>query len=300
MGTIRWLGSRRVDGWPTPITASGTWGEGALKQLLRAALKPVAAATDLIKRPAAGVTVLIYHRVGAASSSQVDLDPGLFEEQMAELAHSGRLMALDDAIEVLQSETVPEVDPVVVTFDDGTPDFVDVALPILEQHRVPATLYLATNFIEEGLPFWAPDDAPLTWTAVTEAVSTGLIDIGSHTHTHALLDRLSPDAISEELERSIDLICERLDIEARHFAYPKALAPSAAADAAVRAHFDSAAVAGTRSNPYSGTDVHLLARTPIQQSDGMRWFRHKANGGMGLEDRLRERINKRRYASATS
>jgi hypothetical protein len=31
----------------------------------------------------------------------------------------------------------------------------------------------------------------------------------------------------------------------------------------------------------------------------MRWFRHKLDGGMGLEDRVRELINRRRYAGAT-
>ena len=31
----------------------------------------------------------------------------------------------------------------------------------------------------------------------------------------------------------------------------------------------------------------------------MRWFRRKAAGGMGLEDRLRDLVNRRRYADAT-
>ncbi len=275
-------------------------GEGALKELVRAAGKPVAAAVDLVRRPAPGVTILIYHRVGAGSGGQVDLDPGLFDDQMAELAESGRLLSLDDAVELLSSGERPDTDPVVVTFDDGTPDVIEVALPILERHRVPMTLYLATGFIEDGLPFWAPSDRALGWSAVKEALSTGLVAVGSHTHRHALLDRLDPAEIAHELERSIDLIEQRLGTEARHFAYPKALAPSPAADAAVRARFDSAALAGTRANPYSGTDVHLLARSPIQSSDGMRWFRRKAAGGMGFEDSVRERVNRRRYSNATS
>ncbi len=271
-----------------------------MKQLIRAALKPVSAAVDRVRPPTPGVTILIYHRVGAGTTSQVDLDPALFDEQMAELAESGRLMTLDDAVDLLRSGQQPDSAPVVVTFDDGTADLIDVALPILERHRVPITLYLATAAVEDGVGFWSPQDSPLTWGAVSEAVSTGLVSVGSHTHTHALLDRLDPAQIAGELERSIDVIGQHLGVEARHFAYPKALAPSAAADSAVRARFESAALAGTRANPYVGSDVHLLARSPIQQSDAMRWFRHKMNGGMGLEDRLRQRINRRRYADAVS
>lgn len=269
------------------------------KQLARSALKPVSAAADLVAKPSRGVTILIYHRVGAASGSEVDLDAAVFDAQMAELAASGRATTLDDAVTMLSAGTTPAVDPVVVTFDDGTPDVVDVALPILERHRIPMTLYLATGFVDADRGFWQPHDTPISWAGLRDAVATGLVDIGSHTHTHALLDRVDDTTIADELDRSIDLIGTELGVTARHFAYPKALPPSPAADTAVRARFASAAIAGTRPNPYGTTDVHLLTRSPIQRSDAMRWFRRKAAGGMGLEDRLRDLLNKRRYADAT-
>lgn len=270
-----------------------------LKSIMRRALKPVSAASDLIARPGRGVTILIYHRVGAGSDSEVDLDAGLFEDQMAELAQSGRAATLDDALAMAHDTATPALDPVVVTFDDGTPDVVDNALPILERHRIPMTLYLATATVGAPQGFWAPDDPTISWAALRDAMTTGLIDIGSHTHNHALLDRLAPDHIDAELDRSIDLIGEHLETQARHFAYPKALPPSPAADAAVRSRFASAAIAGTRPNRYGATDPHLLFRSPVQRSDAMVWFRRKLAGGMGLEDRLRDRINARRYASAS-
>jgi hypothetical protein len=89
-------------------------------------------------------------------------------------------------------------------------------------------------------------------------------------------------------------------VRAAHFAYPKAIMGCAKADAEVRARFDSAAVAGTRANPYGRTNPYRLARSPIQVSDGMRWFRHKVAGGMAFEDTLRRAINRRRYAGATT
>lgn len=56
--------------------------------------------------------------------------------------------------------------------------------------------------------------------------------------------------------------------------------------------------AGTRANPYGRTDRQRLARSPVQTSDGMRWFERKLAGGMGLEDRMRQLRNRRRYAGA--
>ena len=67
----------------------------------------------------------------------------------------------------------------------------------------------------------------------------------------------------------------------------------------MRQRFRSAAIAGSRAN-LAGADVHRLHRTPIQVSDGMRWFRRKAAGGMRLEDTARQLLNRGRYAGATT
>jgi hypothetical protein len=68
----------------------------------------------------------------------------------------------------------------------------------------------------------------------------------------------------------------------------------------VRARFRSAAVAGTRANRFGAADPYRLSRSPVQVSDGRRWFVRKTHGGMGFEDQLRRLINRRRYAVATT
>jgi peptidoglycan/xylan/chitin deacetylase (PgdA/CDA1 family) len=267
------------------------------RAVLGQGLKTAAFAADRVRPTARGVVVLLYHRVGAGSGLSVDLPVSRFEEQVAALAATGRVSTLDAALAALDAPVPPAADPIVVTFDDGTADFAEHALPVLERHRVPACVYVATDFVERQRPFPA-NGTPLSWSALADAVSTGLVTVGSHTHTHALLDRIDARAIDDELDRSLVLIGERLGVRARHFAYPKALAGSAAADAAVRARFASAALAGTRPNPYGSTDPYLLARSPIQVSDGMRWFTRKVAGGMALEDTVRRVANRARYAGA--
>jgi peptidoglycan/xylan/chitin deacetylase (PgdA/CDA1 family) len=252
-----------------------------------------------MRRPQRGIVVLCYHRVGRRTTSRVDLPGWLFDEQMARLTAGPGVVDLDDALVALQGPRPSGPYPVVITFDDGTADFVEEALPILIRYRVPATLYVATDFIERGRPFpWGSDS--LSWSALADAISTGLVTVGSHTHTHALLDRLPCGAVDAELDRSITLIGERLGVEARHFAYPKALAGSPAADRAVRARFASAALAGTRANLYGGTDPYCLARSPVQVDDGLAFFARKVVGGMRTEDDLRRLVNRRRLAGATT
>jgi peptidoglycan/xylan/chitin deacetylase (PgdA/CDA1 family) len=260
-------------------------------------VKLTAGAVDVVRRPPAGLVVLIYHRVGGRTPVRVDLPTAVFDEQMAILADRRAVVSLDDAVAGLRAgEDLRGA--VVVTFDDGTADFVDEAMPVLVRHGVPATLYVATAHVDEGLDF--PDDGrPVSWVGLRDCVDTGLVTIGSHTHRHALLDRLPTNRVAEELDRSIDLIGSHLGVAASHFAYPKALCPSAGAEAEVRARFVSAAVAGTRANPV-GTDPFRLARTPVQTTDGTRWFARKLAGGMAFEDDLRRLRNRRRYAGASS
>jgi peptidoglycan/xylan/chitin deacetylase (PgdA/CDA1 family) len=260
-------------------------------------IKAVASVGDVVVRPAPGITILIYHRVGAGTGGEMDLDPRVFEEQLAVLRSGHRLVTLDEAVAELRGSD-PIEPGVVVTFDDGTADWVDQVLPAIERHRVPATFYVATDFVERGVPF-PGDGTPITWAGLRELAASPLVTIGSHTHRHALMDRLAEEEIDDELDRSIELLRDRLGIEAEHFCYPKAVAGSPAAERAIRSRFRSAVLGGTRSNQ-PGADPYRLARTPVQRSDGERWFERKVAGGMRLEDDLRRGVNRLRYRGASS
>jgi peptidoglycan/xylan/chitin deacetylase (PgdA/CDA1 family) len=276
--------------------------------LIRRTVKVASAGADRLRPNIAGVVILVYHRVGGGSGLEIDLDPGVFDAQMAALAASNRVVSLGTALERIDARADSDgnrASSVVVTFDDGTADFVDVALPILERHGVCATLYAATGFIDDGVEF-PGGGRPLSWSALRDACATGLVDVGSHTHRHVLLDRISPAVAADELDRSVGLIADRLGRPPLDFAYPKAVAGTPENARLVRDRFRSAALAGTRVNPYASskssrrTDPQRLARSPIQVSDGMQYFERKLAGGMALEDSFRRAINRARYARSST
>lgn len=269
----------------------------AATSLPRRALKAASVARDVVRPPRRGITVLIYHRVGAAAGGQMNLSPLEFERQVEWLAANRRVVTLDRAVDEVKG--AGPVEPgVALTFDDGTADWTDVVAPILERHGVPATFYLTTAYPDGELPL--PDgETAVSWAGLRELAATGVATIGSHTHTHRLLDRLDPAAIGAELDLSIERIGTHLDVTATHFAYPKAVDPSAPAASAVRSRFTSAALAGTRAN-VAGDDAWALHRSPVQAADSFADFRRKVDGGMGLEDDVRRRLNRVRYRGATA
>ena len=99
----------------------------------------------------ARLSVLIFHRVSAA---QDPLFPGeIFAEQFAALmshvASRFRVLALRDAVQALAQGTLP-ARAMAITFDDGYADNLEIAAPILQRHRVPATVFVATGYLDGG------------------------------------------------------------------------------------------------------------------------------------------------------
>src|SRR5262249_42894207 len=107
---------------------------------------------------------------------------------------------------------------VVITFDNGYMDFCTDAFPVLKQCGFTATVFLATDRIQdhaariEGVDY-------LTWRDVCELSKEG-ITFGSHTVTHPDLRSLAPETIDYELTYSKEIIEEKLGSEVNSFSYP--------------------------------------------------------------------------------
>lgn len=102
----------------------------------------------------ARLPVLLYHRV----LQQPDpLQPGLpcaaeVETQFRHLAALFRVLPLDEAVERLQDGRLPPA-ALCITFDDGYRDNFELALPLLARYRLPATFFVSTAFLGDGLMF---------------------------------------------------------------------------------------------------------------------------------------------------
>ncbi|HEV2950869.1 MAG TPA: polysaccharide deacetylase family protein [Actinomycetota bacterium] len=222
-------------------------------------------------RRARDVVILGYHRVGPGTA-EIDMPISAFTRQMDLLASLGEVRSLDDAIE--------HGGAVVLTFDDGTRDFSEEVLPVLVERKLPALLYLATAMTEE--PPSLGLGPGLSWSMLRDALATGLVAVGSHTHRHVDLAHASASEAESEMRRSKELIEDRLGTPCRHFAYPWGVG-SRAADEITRRLFETAAIDAWRTNRWGAIDPHRLGRTPVLRSDGTAFFRMKVRGWLDLE-----------------
>jgi peptidoglycan/xylan/chitin deacetylase (PgdA/CDA1 family) len=103
----------------------------------------------------AAAMVLLYHRV-----ADLDSDPQLlcvtpenFEDQLKQLRQSFVPLTLRDMAARARSGTLPK-NSIVLTFDDGYADNLLAAKPLLEKYDIPATIFVASRFVDTQSEFY--------------------------------------------------------------------------------------------------------------------------------------------------
>ena len=170
------------------------------------------------------VPILMYHSISdnlfgkSHPYYQINTSAEVFSRQMRWLRNRGfRSIDLCELIEKFERrENLDKT--VVITFDDGYRDFMDGALPALKQCGFSATIFLATDRIQDA-PTRLNGAEYLTWQEVRELHREG-IRFGSHTVTHPDMRSLGPDQIEYELGYSKEVIEQNLGEPVNSFAYP--------------------------------------------------------------------------------
>jgi peptidoglycan/xylan/chitin deacetylase (PgdA/CDA1 family) len=106
-----------------------------------------------------GAAILGYHSV-TDSSIRRWIDPRyavpveIFEAQMEFLARHRKVASMGDLVAALERGESAEPGTVVITFDDGYRDTLELAAPILERHGLTAIVYLGTGNVTRGENQW--------------------------------------------------------------------------------------------------------------------------------------------------
>lgn len=123
----------------------------ALKQVAYAWLRRTGTCRLLQWQHRRQALILTYHGVIHSSDNSYNnrnaISAQEFEQQMAYLSRNYRAMALPELVRRLKAgEPLPRY-TVVITFDDGFRNNYSVAAPILKKYGLPATIFLATAYV---------------------------------------------------------------------------------------------------------------------------------------------------------
>ncbi|CAH0217571.1 Poly-beta-1,6-N-acetyl-D-glucosamine N-deacetylase [Massilia sp. Bi118] len=119
--------------------------------------------------------ILNYHRVLAQPDPLVGFEPHLaiFRWQMKLLADGFNVLPLSDAVDLLARGRLP-ARAVAITFDDGYRSVHDLALPVLREYMLPATVFVTSGFLDHG-NMW--NDRILE---AVRRLPDGALDLGAH------------------------------------------------------------------------------------------------------------------------
>jgi peptidoglycan/xylan/chitin deacetylase (PgdA/CDA1 family) len=106
--------------------------------------------------------ILMYHRIAdePADPWGLSVHPARFEEQLALLRRTRDPLPLADFVGRLRAGTLPPR-AVALTFDDGYVDNLVAAKPRLTAVGIPATVFLATGYLDRSGEFWWDEVAGL-------------------------------------------------------------------------------------------------------------------------------------------
>lgn len=189
------------------------------------------------KKSPADVGILMYHRVAPRRSNwnfpTSNVTPERFHEQLRGLLERGFVAkSLDTLLDWHRNGITPDANVFAVTFDDGYANNFTNALPILKKLNIPATIFVATAYLDSVAPFpfenWKlagnPDSNPEDWRALTSdeckaLLDSGIVSLGAHTHTHQDF-RNRPAEFEHDLNTCIQILRERFGLVDVNFAFP--------------------------------------------------------------------------------
>jgi peptidoglycan/xylan/chitin deacetylase (PgdA/CDA1 family) len=95
--------------------------------------------------------IINYHRVLEAFDPLLESEPDIktFRREMELLADCFNVLPLNAALQILATQRMPPR-AVCITFDDGYRSTHDLALPILKELSLPATVFITTGYVGEG------------------------------------------------------------------------------------------------------------------------------------------------------
>jgi peptidoglycan/xylan/chitin deacetylase (PgdA/CDA1 family) len=181
--------------------------------------------------------VLTYHSIDE-SGSPISVNEAAFRRHVAWLASGVVRVVPLAAIDGVADDQ----HAIAITFDDGFANFATTAWPILADHALPVTLFVATD-AAGGCNDWSTPGSPrvprlplLDWNELARLAVDGVV-LGSHSRTHADLRALTDAALRDELAGSRERIATETGRTPTDFAYPYGFtnARVAAATAAVYA-----------------------------------------------------------------
>jgi len=168
--------------------------------------------------------ILAYHKISDTGNSQdyMGISRTVFETHMHFVKNNFKVVSMKDGLDAINRDTASGM-YAAINLDDGYMDNYTNAFPVLKKYNIPATVFLATDFVGQSHAFW--------WDRVFNIVSSPEIEtidvaIGRDTFTYRLGSRPQREAVVKQinfmlLKEDERTIAETITALERKYSYAK-------------------------------------------------------------------------------
>lgn len=237
--------------------------------------------------------ILGYHSVIDDPSDVWAISPRDFAAQMEILAQKRIcIISLDSCVEQLRQGKAPG-NAVVITFDDGYLNFLQNAVPVLQKHQFPATLFVPANQIGQNSAWCKPElqRKLMGWSDLQEVIRLGY-SVGSHSLNHVELTTLNPSELTQEVFESKNILEDHLGNLITSFACPFSVCSEREAKEIERAGYSCGCGPGVKYGNGLRTNRFMLGRAFVKNTDSTHDFINQINGFSFILNKIQKSLFK--------
>ncbi len=225
--------------------------------------------------------VLMYHKIDLTKQDMLTVSVEQLESQLIFLQKSDyQYITVRDMI---NRKTIP-TKSILITFDDGYVDNLELAYPILKKYGAKATIFLPTAYIGQSSS-WDNDAAPILSLAQLRGLDPTIFELGLHSHQHQNYGQLTIEKIEADLIQNIQFFRDNDLPFVPAMAYPYGGRPKNTVlkrqmyAAMARFGIKFALRIGNRLNAWPLTGLYEIQRLDIQGTDSLAAFKRKVRWG---------------------
>jgi len=165
------------------------------------------------------VSILCYHGI-SEKSERHSLKKEVFEEHIKKISEHSKIISLEEAVGILDGVKV-KGSAVVLTFDDGFANLMDIA-PLVEKYSIKPAVFVLSDPEHANKAELGNQDRLMTVEEIKILHEKGWT-IGCHSATHAAFSILSQEEAKKQIIGAKSNLESSLGFAVDFFAYPKGI-----------------------------------------------------------------------------
>ena len=232
-----------------------------------------------------GLTVLMYHKVSDNKKDKLTVTIDQLNQQLEYLEKTGFNPISFNDFKTFEKglKTLPKK-PVILSFDDGYRNNLDLAYPLLRRYKFPAIFFICTDYIGKTNGWDNGNDPIMDHDTLKELAESGLVEIGLHSHKHINYEKSSLDDVELDLKACINTLIEHNIHYSPVLAYPYGKLPlkdklrnAELKKMLMQSGIDYALCIDSKINRLPISDPYEMTRTSVRGSESFFVFKIKLN-----------------------